>query len=166
MCRVREKRIPRRGSSEPSGRSSDRPEGAAPGLLHPLNIGLTTLTVSCDDEDAVWPPEPREEGRSGNRRPSFKQAFSVLQRPSAENIGYSFVRLRATSHNLSQYPLRSGGFPANNSYIHVLSYPDPRGRPGGAPGPRMCPRGRYRPPTSLERPVSSTGSDAVALQSP
>ena len=103
MCRVREKRIPRRGSSEPSGRSSDRPEGAAPGLLHPLNIGLTTLTVSCDDKDAVWPPEPREEGRSGNRRPSFKQAFSVLQRPSAENIGYSFVRLRATSHNLAYF---------------------------------------------------------------
>ena len=76
MCRVREKRIPRRGSSEPSGRSSDRPEGAAPGFLPPLMIGLTTLTASCDDEDAVWPPEPREEGGSGNRRPSFKQAFS------------------------------------------------------------------------------------------
>ena len=59
-------------------------DGAATGLRAPPQafcspadiFGLTALTVSCDDEDAVWPPEPTEESGSGNRRPSFKQAFS------------------------------------------------------------------------------------------
>ena len=51
--------------------------------------------------------------------------------------------LQIIFYALPTYPLNRVGFRANNSYIHVLDYPDPRSRPGAAPGPRVCPLDRY-----------------------
>ena len=73
---------------EPSGWGIDRPEGAAPGFLLPVIFVPTALNVSCDDEDAVWPPEPREEAGLATDAHLFKEAFKEPFRVTRRTISH------------------------------------------------------------------------------
>ena len=83
-----EQRVPRRRCCEPSGWGIDRPEGAAPGFLLPVMLVPTALNVSCDDEDAVWPPEPREEAGLATDAHLFKEAFKQSFRVTRRAISH------------------------------------------------------------------------------
>jgi hypothetical protein len=87
-----EQRVPRRRCCEPSGWGIDRPEGAAPGFLLPVILVPTALNVSCDDEDAVWPPEPREEAGLATDAHLFKEAFKESFRVTRRTISHYLSR--------------------------------------------------------------------------
>ena len=101
-----EQRVPRRRCCEPSGWGIDRPEGAAPGFLLPVILVPTALNVSCDDEDAVWPPEPREEAGLATDAHLFKEAFKESFRVTRRTIShydYLTVKLYLVSDVYTNY---------------------------------------------------------------